>query len=401
VSRFLKNIIAAFSGEALSKISAICVSILLARYLGPKEYGAYTFVISFSYIFMVIVDFGLNDLIVRDVAKDRNIASQYFVEAMVIKAIFGVISIIVLPITVYIMGYPKDLVQSSLIFSFHLIFITLSSCIFSIFRAFERMEYVALGTAVNNGFLLLLTILLVLMKGTVNEILFSRVIAVFLGFLAAYFILIKRFNILRFHLNFYSMKQLLLRALPFLTIGIIYTLYFKLDIVMLSKMKGEIFVGWYSVAANDLFFGLLFIPGVISTVTYPMFARHYAESIEKFRQSCNLTIKGLTVFGVGISAGTFVLAPQIVQLIFGSEYRESIPVLRIIAFAIPFVFAREPIGYALAVAGRVKTLMWLNICSLFLNFVLNLVLIPIYAHIGATIASVVCIVLSLFLGIIS
>ena len=160
-------------------------------------------------------------------------------------------------------------------------------------------------------------------------------------------------------------------------------------------MKGALHVGWYTAAANDLFFGLFIIPAAISTITYPIFSKQYKEDIDRLCNSSNFTIKILTILGVPISVGTFILSPQIIHAIFGSQYENSITVLRIFSVAISFAFVRDPLGFALAAIGKVKILMWLNIFFLALNIILNLILFPPYSEIGVGIAPVICILLSL------
>jgi len=186
--------------------------------------------------------------------------------------------------------------------------------------------------------------------------------------------------------------------LPFLTLGIIHALYFNVDIIMLSKMQGDIYVGWYTPAANDLFFGILIIPAAISTVIFPMFSRHYRESVDKLRLSCNFSTKILILLGIPISIGAFMLAPEIISFIFGPKYENSITVLQIVSIAIVMSFIRESLGFGLAAIGKEKNLMWINIISLISNIFLNLIFIPLYAHIGAAITTAFCIFLSVLMN---
>lgn len=397
ISRPLYNFIAVFAGNFVSKIFGLFLAIILARYLGPEDYGKYAFVVSFAYLFNVIADFGLNDLFVRDVARDRSIVSKYLALALIVKPSLSIISITILIFSVYFMNYSTEILVCSAIFSIHIIFITLISSITAIFRAYEQMEYASLINVLNGLLSLIFIIFVVFYEGTLYQILSFRVISFFVGFLIGLFIVIKLISKPDFSINISFIKVITKRALPFLTITIIDTLYFNIDIIMLSKMKGDIYVGWYTPAANDLFFGLLIIPSTIATVVYPMFTRQYGESIEKLRETINFSIKLLFILGVPVCFGTYILAQDIIHFIFGHEYGNSIVVLKIMALVIIFAFAREPLGFGLAAIGKEKVLMWLSNIFLLLNILLNLILIPIYAHIGAAITTVFCITLSFYL----
>jgi len=397
-SRPLINFVAVFGGNMLGKLFGLISAIILARYLGPEDYGKYAFVISFAFIFMVIADYGLNDLFIRDIARDKSLASKYLALGIIVKPLFSMVAIILLILAVYIMGYSKDIILYTAIFSVHLIFITLVNTVSSIFKAHERMEYSSFITITIGMIGLIFIASIVYLNGTLLQILMFKVVSFFIGFVLGLVIILKKIAKPDFSIDYSYVKNHLIKAMPFLTIGIIHALYFNVDIIMLSKMQGDVYVGWYTPAANDLFFGILIIPTAISTVIYPMFSRHFRESIEKLRESCNFSIKILVLLGVPIGFGSFVLAPQIIYFIFGSQYENSIIVLQIISIAIIFVFVRQSLGFCLAAVGKEKVLMWINAGSLGLNIVLNYILIPIYAHVGAVLTTVFCIILSVMLN---
>ena len=395
--RLLRNLTSILFGDLFGRFIGFLTAIVLARYLGPQDYGKYSLVTSFAYLFMVLSDFGLDDLIVMNVAKDRSLASEYVTASFLIKLLFSFLSIVALILLVLVMGYSKEIVLCTAIFSMHLIFITLSNALSSIYKAFERMEYASMIMIVNAAVGFALIIGLVYFHGTLLEIIFSRVFTFFVGFVVSFVVLLRKFAKPKMSVDVGLIRQLVINAFPFLLVGIIVTLYFKVDIIMLSKIKGELYVGWYAAAANDLFFGLVVIPRCISIVTFPMFSRQYAESPDQLKKSCNFTVKSVTILGIPISAGTVFLAPQIIDFVFGPQYANSVGVLQIIAIAITLVFIREPLSYALTAVGKVRILMWINAISLALNILLNLVLITAYAHIGAAIASVACMIASLAL----
>jgi len=397
-SRPLKNLVAVFSGSILAKFFGLILAIILARYLGPEEYGKYAFALSFTYIFTVIADFGLNDLFVRDIARDRTTVNKYIAFAIIIKPLLSISSIVCLIVALKIINYSNEIILITIVYSLHIIFITLINSFTAIFRSYEKLEYAALIGILNGLIALVLISFVIIFDGTLIQILIFRVITFFLGALISIFLLLKIIAKPDFSIDLDYIKHHAKKALPFLTIGLIHTLYFNIDIIMLSKMKGDIYVGWYTPAANDLFFAILIIPSGIATVIYPMFSRYYSESIEKLREAMNFSTKILIILGIPIGFGTIILAENIINLIFGDQFSNSIVVLQIMAFAICFSFIREPYGFGLAAVGKEKILMWINIISLTLNVLLNLLLIPIYSHVGAAFTTALCILISLVIS---
>lgn len=398
LNRTLLNTIAVFMGRITASLFGVIIGVMLARYLGPEDYGKYSFAISISFIFMVFANFGMDDLFVRDIAADRNLTAKYMGASVILKILFASASIAILYATLYFLKYSKEICFYTILFSLHIFFITQISTVSAIFRAHEKMEYNAYIPIINGVVGITLIIFLVYMKQDLTYILFSRVVTFFIGSMAAIFILSRVIVPPDFRLDFRFLKGIVLKAWPFLTIGLIHTMNFKIDIIMLSKLMGDVYVGYYTPAANDLFFGLFIIPGTVATVVYPIFSRQYVNSVQKMRETVNFTIKLLALIGVPISIGTFVLAPQIIFFIFGSQYENSIVVLRVMALAIGFAFVREPLGFGIASIGKEKILMWTNALLLFINIALNAILIPIYAHVGAAMASALCVIISLLIG---
>ncbi|MEI8008542.1 MAG: oligosaccharide flippase family protein [bacterium] len=75
----IKNTFRLLIAEGVSKGSLFLISILIARQLGPEQFGVMSFVISFVSLFIVLTDFGLTTLMVREVSRDESKLSEYFV----------------------------------------------------------------------------------------------------------------------------------------------------------------------------------------------------------------------------------------------------------------------------------------------------------------------------------
>ncbi len=63
----------AYGFQAL--VSLVLVGIL-ARYLGQAGLGRYAFIISFTELFTVLVDMGMNRILVREIAQDQSKATR-------------------------------------------------------------------------------------------------------------------------------------------------------------------------------------------------------------------------------------------------------------------------------------------------------------------------------------
>lgn len=66
------NIFWAMLGKIVNMAGALLVAILVARYLGPENYGVMNYVISYVAMFMVLSEFGMSSIEIREaVIKSR------------------------------------------------------------------------------------------------------------------------------------------------------------------------------------------------------------------------------------------------------------------------------------------------------------------------------------------
>jgi len=186
-------------------------------------------------------------------------------------------------------------------------------------------------------------------------------------------------------------------ALPFFLSSVFSVIAFKIDIVMLSMMKGDVVVGWYS-AAYRLMEVLIFIPAAFANSIYPVFSNFYISSKESLKLLYQKFFKYLSIIGLPIAVGTTLLANKIILIIYKSGFLHSIIALQVLIWIIPIIFLTYMFGTILASINRQDlTLKSISLC-MSLNVVMNLILIPRYSYIGASIATIVTELLSFILG---
>jgi O-antigen/teichoic acid export membrane protein len=95
----------------ISYVSYFFALMYMARYLGVEEFGIITLAISFTGIFGIFTDLGLNMLTVREVSRNKCLQYKYIGNTTAIKAVFSVITLISVLIFTFLMGYdPKIIV---------------------------------------------------------------------------------------------------------------------------------------------------------------------------------------------------------------------------------------------------------------------------------------------------
>ena len=388
VRRISKNIAALTTAELISKVLQLVLFVYAARILSKADFGKFSFALAFSMIIIIFADFGINTLLVREIARKKELVTKYFINAFLAKLVFSILTFIAAIFILNILDYPtltKNVVYIILLFT---IISSITELLYSIFRAFERMEFDAL-IKVTRMVILTPVGLYVLFKGYgIITFSFSFILAELIVFILALNIGVIKFIKLKISFDFSFVKQIVKKSFPFGLAIVFGSIYFYIDSVMLSVMKNDVEVAIYSVAYN-LVIALLIIPTIYTNAIYPALSRHFKSSKENLIFMYKKSFKYMYIIGLPISVGLFLLADKIILLFYTKEYFASIFALKILAWFVFIKFLNFLIGIILSSIDRQKHRMFSQGSTALFNIILNLILIPFLGFIGAAIATLI------------
>ena len=88
--KYLQDIFYVITEKGVSLLFRFFVSVWLIRYLGPDQFGAYSYAISLVVLFMSISTLGVDNILVRELVKRRDERDVLMGSAFVLK-LFGAI----------------------------------------------------------------------------------------------------------------------------------------------------------------------------------------------------------------------------------------------------------------------------------------------------------------------
>ena len=187
-------------------------------------------------------------------------------------------------------------------------------------------------------------------------------------------------------------------AVPFALYGIFYKISISIDTVMLGVLAGDRFVGWYSVATK-ITLALTFLPGAFATSLFPAFSHYFVTSKENLKKTFENAMFYLMVVGFPLSIGIFALADKIILKVWGPVFEASILATQIIISGLIFIFLNFPVGNLLNACNR-QVINTVNMAiTMVFNVALNLILIPRYDYVGASISFLLSSILLVLLGL--
>ena len=387
ISRIAKNTVVTMGAEIINRILALILTIAIARYLGDLGFGQYSFIITVMMLFQVLADFGLDGLTIREVAKNIDKTEYYLRNVLALKFALGLINFVALAFIINIMNKPPIVIYSVYIAGLSIIFFSLANTFSSIFNAHERLDLKALLSILTRLIVLALTLLAIILRKNlmvlITIILISEISRTILGWK----IYTRKFAPIKFELDLSLCKRLLRISVPFALIGIIALIYFKIDIVMLSLMKGDQVVGWYS-AAYTLLAALLFITEAYNLAIFPALSRYAVSARELLAFSWEKSVKYLLIISLPIAVGATILADRFIILFYSTSYVSSTLALQILIWTLPWIFVNSINMRVLYASDKQKEATIVAVISMVLNILFNFILIPRYSYIGASLATI-------------
>lgn len=398
VKKVIKSTSILFLAQIVSYILSFFYTMYIARYLGAEKFGILSFAIAFTGICGILLDFGLSTLMIREVARNKDLAGKYLgnitlIKIMLTLATFGLISIIT-----NIAGYPKLTRQIVYLIALSVIFKSFSNTLNSIFQAFEKIEYFSISKILENSLMFIFILIGIHKKIDIVE--FS-IIYVFVSIIIVIYSLIctYRLNIEKISIDIRSWIDIIKEALPFGFTVVFVTIYYWIDTVMLSFMKGYDSVGLYS-APYKLTMALLVIPSVVNVVAFPLMSKFYITSKESYKIIYEKYFKYMVIVGIPIGFGTTLLAEKIILFTFGEDYINSASALMILVWSSIFIYIGSPFSRLLESSNRQKIKVVLTGICMLENIFLNVLIIPRYDYIGASFTTALTEFTSLMLGAI-
>jgi len=194
--------------------------------------------------------------------------------------------------------------------------------------------------------------------------------------------------------DFQLIKRMLAGSLPYGFLGILGLIYFKVDTLFLSYLRGNFETGIYGVAYRFLE-AIVFIPTTLAVTLFPILAKLQEIDKAQIKKIYYKSIKVMAVFGVIVAVGYVFILPLIISL-FLPQYLKAVVVVQILALSIPFMFVHVPVSQILLSSEKfLRQVIFISFVPLIFNITANLIFIPQYGFMAAAWITVISDVISL------
>ena len=377
-----RNFLNLLFARGLTLALALVNAVLLARYLGPKDFGLYSYAFSVTTIVFGLADLGLSSHVARllrlEPARRTTLLNAFarLTNTMSLLLSAAVIVLAWVLVTDRLTRWALTLVCLPQFFR------AAAVPVRALLTSEEQIPQLGLQElAIRAGTLLLLLVTMLLRQGVLMMVWVSAV-----PMLASYAYLRRRYwpsdsgsSSARNELAGLSRQ-----AWAFTLYALFYAAYFQIDVVLLEKLQPLTNVGYYG-AATRFIYPLLQVSSALMTSAFPRLVTVADSQRRRFNLKLLMTLVGVGVLFAVCLAGS---ASWLLPLLVGKRYAPAVLTLQIMALYVPLTFVQALGANILLAAGRIRALVGVYGSGLVANVALNLWLIPRYAHNGCAVATV-------------
>jgi len=344
-----RNTLIMMAAQALGVPLQIVVNAVMARTVGPGEYGIFYVLTTFASLAFMIVDWGQNGILPAKIATDRPNASRYLGSALAWKVCASIVATALLALIFEFQEKNLPLVALLLVCLGQALTLISRTCA-DVVRGFERVR-VAAYTQVGGQFLIALFAIPVLYAfGTLNSYLIAAAAAGTIVLFAVWRGL-RTVGINKLSADLSTVKQLIRDGNAFLVLNLILLLQPAIDAHYMSMLASKEAIGWHAAAVKLI--GPLVLPAsALIGALYPTLCRLWSENVQEYMHTARGALRAGFVMTMPIALGC-ALFPDIGIRIFGGDtFGPAADNLRILAIYVFLLYVTMTLGTCLNAAGR-------------------------------------------------
>ena len=397
-SALLSRFRAELLGQVIVAISGALLTILLARLLGPDDYGLLFLAISVFGILELFTKLGIAKSAARYISEYKEQKPSQIRHIIKTSIALNFLTIILVSFVLFVsyqqlatlIGEP-DLAPFLLLGILYLIFGTLAKYVRYVLQGFEDIESAAIIHALDRGSRLFFAVGFVVLGygafGALSGYILSFAIATALGFWLIYG---------RYYRNWEQspIEKGLRRRIAEYTVPLTATstanvLDKRVDTVLVGVFLSPVAVGYYTISKQVI----KFIEKPVEALGFALSPTYGSEkannNIKRAAQIYETALVNSLLLYVPAAAGLVLVAEPLVKLAFGGEYLNAVPVLQVFGLYAVLQAVTKITSNGLDFLGRARERAIVKGVTSVLNVILNIILIPTIGVVGAAIATVI------------
>jgi O-antigen/teichoic acid export membrane protein len=381
-SRMLRNSIFILASRGIQFLSSFFVIIIIARYLSVEQYGEYSFLFAFVSSVMALSYFGIQQVLIREIARNKKSASQSLGAAIQLRSSLSAVAVIIVLLALYFKNPSLLLVIACIVAIASEFFLSFSMLSKSVFQAFEKMIYEPMLTLIYCIVLSVSVAAVIYFDMGFLWLFIAAAFANLVQLVIASYILSSRFIRPSFTIERSVFRQFFKNAVV-IGLGIFfYQNLFRIDVLML-KWFGRIEDVAFFQIPHSLILQIQQVPMSLVIAIFPVFSMLIHTDRETMASLYEKIFRFMFIGSMFACMSLFLFSKEIIHLVFGAKYAVSAIAMMIVSLAVVPLFMDMILNGVLIAMNKQKYSAIYAGIALILNALAAIVFIPQYGFIAA------------------
>jgi len=388
--RLFKNTFVLILANALQPVLSLFVFIYMSKIVGVDGIGQYSTILKYVATFQIIAAFGLRSLLTREIAQKKDMTQKLLIAGSVLSLFVALFCAVAMSLLVSSLSNDAVVLQGAMIALFSLFASALIDTYEGAISGHEKLSHIGYASILETFVRVVVSILLLINGFGVIALTVIHVLARY-SKCAYYFVYIQRSMARPYgRINWADVLEMLKKGWVFALIVACVAIYWNTDSIMIEALRDIKEAGYYGVAYR-LFAPSLFVVDSFVNSLFPVISNVFQKSLDEFQKISRMALRFMCMATVPIAIAISGRADEIIAFLFDADFAESTQVLQILIWCLIPYGISQVLAYVLVASNNQKRDLVVNALSMASNIILNLLLIPVWGYLGATLATLISI----------
>jgi len=358
------------------------------------DYGTYFALLNFSFLFNILLDFGINNFTTKNVAQHPQMASKYLGKVLGFRfMLFLLYAVVSYTIALVLQWNSYELFLLSFLV-FNQFLITLIAYTRSYFGGALMFKTDAVISVLDRFLLIVFCGILLWLPSTnkafqIEWFIWIQTGCYFVTLLVAVILLFTKFGVPKLKVQPAFSYSIVRQSFPYALLIFLMMIYTRIDSVMVERLhiNGKEEAGYYALGFR-LINAFFMFAMIFSSLLLPIFSRMF-QKLEDVRPLLKTSAKLLIGGAILLSIVSYFNSKYVLGLIYKNNVEESYQSFQLLMFSFIGMCATILYGTLLTARGNMRFLNSISTIGIVVNITINAFLIPDYGAKGAAVATVI------------
>jgi len=367
--------------NAIKLILSLTISLYLAKYLGPEDFGIYSYSISILSVLLIFTHLGVDPILIRELVENKINKTSLLGSSFALKLLGGIIGFILMGLLGVYYGFDSKTGIVILLMS-PITLIRSLNILDSYFQSKKENKYPAIANIISIVIGSILIFLFINLKFELEYFVLIYVFESAVLISALLFYYLRKSGLQKWIVSLKISLNILKESWPLIIAGVASVINYKIDHIYIGSMLSSSVLGNYSAAAKVSEFWFV-IPTILNIVFYPILINLRSLNYNKYKRFLGAVIISCFCFGIIFSFTITHFSENIISLLFGNKYNLAGEYLSLYIWSTLPYFTLFILSNVIYLENLITKNLIISVVSILGNLILNYFFIRFYGASGA------------------